>query len=214
MTDDRASLSLEQVVQRFSESERGLRELASTIQKLGRLQEDTKASTRALNRATEAINLFVDEAQTVTKELAATSQAARDLLEKASEVLDGSQLERIESLLGDTTEGLAEVRSEQAERFANLSTSVSTVGKAVQDAKLELATELDHSEDLEILKESIDETQSSVTETGSKFVTELQKRLRSAEENISGAAKRNTWLLVGVVLLQAVLLGWTLLGGS
>jgi len=204
MTDgEPVSLGLEQVVQRFADSEQTLRDIRSNIDRLSSLEEKTEASAKALEESARAVAEYTEEAKEITSELAETSRAARELLSRAKEVLDGSQFRRIEKLITGGNAKVETVQERQDKHFKSLQRSIETVDGAVSSASSRLVEELDQSEKLHAIGESVEGTASSVEELSSKFLSELQTRLRSTEDTMTADNRKIRWLIIVIILLQA-----------
>lgn len=208
MSDDRdPSLEFEQVVERFADSERALRDLEERIRHLGELDERLQTSADGLEQSAATVDEYVEQTREYTSELADVAGSAGDLLERAREVLDGTQLQRIEELMQEDHGKLERMLSDQDRELDGIRSELTALGP-------QIVSELDESERLDELRDAVSEVDESVDGLGPKLVSELQHRLSSVRDSLETRTTRLTWIAGLVLVLQAVLLGVILLGGA
>ena len=86
------SLTLDDVIRRFVESERALTAAAEQIGRLGRTEERAAEAARAIDGATDVIRSFAASAGEAATTLSDAQAQARLVLEAGGKVLDGSEL--------------------------------------------------------------------------------------------------------------------------
>jgi ElaB/YqjD/DUF883 family membrane-anchored ribosome-binding protein len=136
------SLSLEDVVRRFADSEQALNEAREKLEALTAIEETQAAVAHGLRDASASTREFVDAARELVAEAEETQKIARAVLNAGAGLIDGTDMkgiqdgvsglatavnegfQRIEKLLGEVQERdqrIAQLESELERRTAALS---------------------------------------------------------------------------------------------
>jgi len=109
--DNKASLTLDEVVQRFADSEQALRQIGERLQHIVEVDERGAQSLNAIEEAAGLVRGFVDSVSAATTELVESQRLSQDAIRQAAAYLDGSQLQEIESDISELKANIAESRS-------------------------------------------------------------------------------------------------------
>ncbi|WP_028061005.1 DNA repair protein RecN [Candidatus Solirubrobacter pratensis] len=130
-----AALSLDDVSQRFADSERALGDARERLERLAGAQESVSASAASLREASNAVGEFARSATALIGELEQAQRQAREVLEAGAHFLDGTELRELKAAVGDLARTVDERLDQIKQRVGDV--------QAADNRAAELQSELD-----------------------------------------------------------------------
>jgi hypothetical protein len=118
------SLTLRSVTDRFNESADVLDRLRERIQSLGLAEETQQEAAETLRLASERLTELVAKVESVVNELDLAQSRVTESLEVARQFLEGTDLERLRSEVGDVSNRVGSLDSSVTERLEKLEQAV------------------------------------------------------------------------------------------
>ena len=97
-----ASLSLEDVVHRFADSEQALAEAQTRLRDLAAAEQTQAAAAQGLQQAASATTTLLENAQALIGQSEETQRTAREVLQAGASLIDGTDLRDIQAGLAST----------------------------------------------------------------------------------------------------------------
>lgn len=127
---ENSSLSLEEVVSRFADSEHALSRAREALEELAGIEKTQAAAAKGLEDAAASFRALVETATQLMAESTETQKLARNVLEAGAALIDGTEMREVQDGLGEIgvvlKDGLARIEQlvdqvrERDEKIAEL----------------------------------------------------------------------------------------------
>lgn len=126
------ALSLDEISQRFADSEQTLLAARERLDHLATAEENATESAASLRQASDAVREFARGASVLIGELELAQRQTREVLEAGAGFLDGTELRELKDAVGQLTKSVTERLDEIARRVGDVQAAESRAQQAEQ----------------------------------------------------------------------------------